>query len=315
MDSSDDVVEVLGLEVVPLPAAEQPDLGRHGDVRRRAVDALQHRRSSISRPGTAASTSTLASAARAVASAAGRSAQSSTRLIPIEEPPRAGLTKTGSPSRSRSVAASDRPARTTVYGPTGSPSASSSFLVNSLSIATALPSTPEPTYGTPAISSRPWIVPSSPYGPCRTGKTTSTPCEQPGARHRARPRRARRRSGRRAARPQCRSRPWAAPAVDPQRRRVARGDHPGALGGDADRHHLVRVGVEGREDAPRGDAGDGVLRAAAAEDDGDPHSPSGTCAAPYPGRLPRPLIGNVRVASAESGMTCARSAPSPRAAG
>ena len=35
-------------------------------------------------------------------------------------------------------------------------------------------STPAPTYGTPASSSRPWTVPSSPNGPCRIGKTTST---------------------------------------------------------------------------------------------------------------------------------------------
>src|SRR5690606_30005712 len=41
------------------------------------------------------------------------------------------------------------------------------------SIPTAEPATPEPTYGTPASSKRPWTVPSSPLGPCRTGKTTS----------------------------------------------------------------------------------------------------------------------------------------------
>ena len=34
--------------------------------------------------------------------------------------------------------------------------------------------TPEPTYGTPASSSRPCTVPSSPNGPCRIGSTTST---------------------------------------------------------------------------------------------------------------------------------------------
>ena len=34
--------------------------------------------------------------------------------------------------------------------------------------------TPAPTYGTFASSSRPWTVPSSPNGPCRTGSTTST---------------------------------------------------------------------------------------------------------------------------------------------
>ena len=33
--------------------------------------------------------------------------------------------------------------------------------------------TPEPTYGTPASSSSPCTVPSSPNGPCRIGSTTS----------------------------------------------------------------------------------------------------------------------------------------------
>ena len=34
--------------------------------------------------------------------------------------------------------------------------------------------TPAPTYGTPASSSSPCTVPSSPKGPCRIGSTTST---------------------------------------------------------------------------------------------------------------------------------------------
>ena len=64
--------------------------------------------------------------------------------------------------------------RSTTWSPMGSPSAANSFLVNSLSMPAALASTPAPTYGTPASSSRPWMVPSSPYGPCSTGNTTST---------------------------------------------------------------------------------------------------------------------------------------------
>ena len=40
-------------------------------------------------------------------------------------------------------------------------------------MATAEASTPQPTYGTPASSSKPCTVPSSPSGPCSTGKTTS----------------------------------------------------------------------------------------------------------------------------------------------
>ena len=58
---------------------------------------------SISRPTIAASTSTFGSSARAFATAASRSAQSATRLMPTDEPARAGLTNTGSPSRSRSA--------------------------------------------------------------------------------------------------------------------------------------------------------------------------------------------------------------------
>ncbi len=261
--------------------------------------------SSISRPGTAASTSTLSSAARAAAIAAGSAAQSSTRLIPIDEPPRAGLTNTGSPSRSWSASASDAPARTTAYGPTGRPSAASSFLVNSLSIATALPSTPEPTYGTPAISSSPWIVPSSPNGPCSTGKTTSTPCStlapSPGST---------------TTRPPAVGSPGSITAVPvstvgssrpaiAQRLRVARGEHPGALGRDPDRHHLVPGRVERREDAPRGHAGDRVLRAPAAEDDGDAHSPSGHGHARHPTRGPAPHRSGTERGQRNSGMTCA----------
>ena len=56
---------------------------------------------STSRPTSIASTSTLGSIARAVAIAASRSAQSVTLVMPVDEPARAGLTNTGSPSRSR----------------------------------------------------------------------------------------------------------------------------------------------------------------------------------------------------------------------
>jgi hypothetical protein len=52
-------------------------------------------------------------------------------------------------------------------------------LVNSLSIAAAEAKTLAPTYGMPAISSIPWIVPSSPYAPCSAGNTTSTPASEP----------------------------------------------------------------------------------------------------------------------------------------
>ncbi len=78
----------------------------------------------------------------------------------------------GPPCQSRSC--------TTRYGPIGSPLAVKTSFMYSLSKLTALASTPAPTYGTPAISSRPWIVPSSPNGPCRIGRTTSTPARTPG---------------------------------------------------------------------------------------------------------------------------------------
>ena len=41
--------------------------------------------------------------------------------------------------------------------------------------------TPEPTYGTPASSRSPCTVPSSPNGPCRIGRTTSTAPSAAGA--------------------------------------------------------------------------------------------------------------------------------------
>ena len=52
------------------------------------------------------------------------------------------------------------------------PLADSTCLAIALSIASAEPSTPEPTYGTLASSSRPCTVPSSPIGPCSNGTTT-----------------------------------------------------------------------------------------------------------------------------------------------
>jgi len=78
--------------------------------------------------------------------AAGRASGEVTRVMPTLEPARAGLTNTGRPSAARSsnpVAMSAR--RTTRYAPTARPSARSSFLVYSLSMAAALPNTPAPT--------------------------------------------------------------------------------------------------------------------------------------------------------------------------
>ena len=58
-------------------------------------------------------------------------------------------------------------------------------------------------------------------------------------------------------------------ALDPQPLGVAGLQHPAAVGGDADRHHVVLLAVDGREHAAGGHARDGVLAGAAAEDDGD----------------------------------------------
>ena len=77
--------------------------------------------------------------------AAGNSCQLSTLEMPIEEPPRAGLTNTGRPSSSRSSSVSSaRPCRTT-SGPVGMLASRAIFLVNSLSMPAAEASTPLPT--------------------------------------------------------------------------------------------------------------------------------------------------------------------------
>ena len=58
--------------------------------------------------------------------------------------------------------------------PSAIPASRSTALQTALSIASAEPSTPAPTYGTSSISHSPCTVPSSPNGPCRIGSTTST---------------------------------------------------------------------------------------------------------------------------------------------
>ena len=65
---------------------------------------------------------------------------------------------------------------------TGIPLSRSTDLNRSLSMHRADAVTPAPTYGTFASSSSPCTVPSSPNGPWRTGKTTSTPASDSGTR-------------------------------------------------------------------------------------------------------------------------------------
>ena len=122
----------------------------------------------------AASTITFGSNRRASAIAASRSSGRETLEIPIDEPPRAGLTNSGIPRSSCSAFVSfSVPGRKTTCCPIGSPAAPSTTLVNSLSIPAALANTPGPTYGSPESSSSPWMVPSSANVPCMTGNTTS----------------------------------------------------------------------------------------------------------------------------------------------
>ena len=101
----------------------------------------------------------------------------------------------------RAVRARPRPGRRTRPGrrrrggrgsaACGSPRGANTCFIITLSIPTAEPSTPDPTYGRSASSSRPWTVPSSPYGPCSSGNTTSTSSPPPPGRGRPRRRAAR----------------------------------------------------------------------------------------------------------------------------
>ena len=126
---------------------------------------------STSTPSRNSSTRTFSSWAKARSTAAAKSASRRTTLIPTLEPSRAGLTTHGKPKGQRASS----PARTVRLRATGTPLSRMTDLNRSLSIASAEAVTPAPTYATPASSSRPWTVPSSPKGPCSTGKTTSNP--------------------------------------------------------------------------------------------------------------------------------------------
>ncbi len=68
---------------------------------------------------------------------------------------------------------------TSNQGTCGMPCCCKTSLAIALSMANAEPSTLEPTYGIPASSSSPCTVPSSPIGPCSTGKTTSISAPRP----------------------------------------------------------------------------------------------------------------------------------------
>ena len=136
----------------------------------------------------------------------------------------------------------------------------------SLSIAAAEPNTPDPTYATPAISAKPGTVPSSPNGPCRTGKTTSTASDKSagGALFLGHDDEAPRAPGNeRGAR---------APFRDGGgKHAVLNGaDDPGPGPRNAD-HQLVARRIERAEHIGRGKDGHFMLGRAAAEQQRDPH--------------------------------------------
>ena len=89
--------------------------------------------------------------------------------------------------------------------------------------------TPDPTYGTAASSSRPCTVPSSPNGPWRIGRTTSTGPSGVGALVRG--------TGSVAGRRRLRQRPRRAESAPTRGRQL-----PAAVAADADRRHLVALG-------------------------------------------------------------------------
>ena len=137
---------------------------------------------STSRPRTHSSISTLRSWRSASRNAASNSSIVSALPTPTDEPSRAGLTNSGRPSSAVSASNDGRSAAVTVRNrATGRPASRSKRLAVSLSMATADPRMLEPTNGTPASSASPCTEPSSPKGPCSTGKITSTGSPDPTA--------------------------------------------------------------------------------------------------------------------------------------
>src|ERR1700687_2946183 len=94
--------------------------------------------------------------------------------MPMDEPARAGLTISGSPSLATTAHQSVL-SSTTSYCGVGIPLAIQTSLVRHLSIASADAITPLPVYGIPRTSSAPWMVPSSPKRPWSALKTLWKP--------------------------------------------------------------------------------------------------------------------------------------------
>ncbi len=140
-----------------------------------------------------------------------------------------------------------------MFSVTGMPWSRRIALKMSLSMQSAEASTPAPTYGTPASSSRPCTVPSSPNGPCRIGKTTSTSASAAATSFGG----SRSGTGARVV------------GVAGLERRSAGGELPAAAAIDSHRDHVVAVRLECRHDARSRRNRDRVLTRAAAEDDRD----------------------------------------------
>src|SRR3989344_403781 len=101
-----------------------------------------------------------------------------TLAMPMDEPRWTGLTNNGHCSFLISTHKSDLWVShcalvNQTYGTTGIPSAATTCLVSTLSIATAEANMSHPTNGTFAIRRRPMREPSSPKVPCIEGNTTS----------------------------------------------------------------------------------------------------------------------------------------------
>ena len=175
---------------------------------------------------------------------------------------------------------------TTACGVSGRPRAAKSTFITALSMPTADASTPAPTYGTSASSSRPWTVPSSPKGPCSTGNTTSRPrpvTTAPSGSPPSASAAGRRSMVRSVSSLGCAtssvSRPArgrravdSAPARSPRRprsRSAPVGEHPAAVLLDADRHGFVARAIEVLEDGGGRRHRHFVLARTAAVDDAD----------------------------------------------
>ena len=128
-----------------------------------------------------------------------------------------------------------------------------------LSIATAEPSTPAPTYGRPASSSTPCTVPSSPYGPCNNGITTSASSVAV----------VRDALGTGMRSPSTANAAGNASRPDGEHLLRFAGEQPATVGRDADGHDVVLRGIERAGDRDRGDPRDVVLGRLTAEQEHD----------------------------------------------